>query len=198
MKISFSLVFNKFVNDPVLRENFTAASPTPNGSACRPPDWPRAAWSPITAATFDPKAIQVAAQPTALLVHAWSFGMDWVQSSSTPLLQPKGHEGGQPRLSNFRERAGAAKRTDPKSCGVKSEGPHIARQTACEQRTDPCHPPVGDDLAFHYSLLCSLGFPRRHVPSREFLRQAGEENKVDKYVVSQKSITRIIWKMLKK
>ena len=35
-------------------------------------------------------------------------------------------------------------------------------------------PPVGDDLAFHYSLLCSLGFPRRHVPSREFLRQAGE------------------------
>lgn len=35
-------------------------------------------------------------------------------------------------------------------------------------------PPVGDDLAFHHSLLCSVSLPRRPVPSREFLRQVGE------------------------
>ena len=34
--------------------------------------------------------------------------------------------------------------------------------------------PVGDDLAFHHSLLCSVSLPRRPVPSREFLRQVGE------------------------
>ena len=34
--------------------------------------------------------------------------------------------------------------------------------------------PVGDDLAFHHSLLCSLALPRRPVPSRDFLRRAGE------------------------
>ena len=34
--------------------------------------------------------------------------------------------------------------------------------------------PAGDDLAFHHSLLCSVGLPRRPVPNREFLRRAGE------------------------
>ncbi|MFC4621763.1 replication protein RepA [Comamonas nitrativorans] len=34
--------------------------------------------------------------------------------------------------------------------------------------------PFGDDLAFHHSLLCSLCFPRRAVPNREFLRQTGD------------------------
>ena len=34
--------------------------------------------------------------------------------------------------------------------------------------------PTGDDLAFHHSLLCSLCLPRRAIPVREFLRQAGE------------------------
>ncbi len=34
--------------------------------------------------------------------------------------------------------------------------------------------PTGDDLAFHHSLLCSLCLPRRAIPGREFLRQAGE------------------------
>lgn len=34
--------------------------------------------------------------------------------------------------------------------------------------------PVGDDLAFHHSLLCSAALPRRFIQSREFLRQVGE------------------------
>ncbi|HQO53415.1 MAG TPA: replication protein RepA [Ottowia sp.] len=34
--------------------------------------------------------------------------------------------------------------------------------------------PLRDDLAFHHSLLCSIGLPRRPVLSREFLRRAGE------------------------
>lgn len=34
--------------------------------------------------------------------------------------------------------------------------------------------PLGDDLAFHHSLLCSLSLPRRAVPNREFLRRTGE------------------------
>lgn len=34
--------------------------------------------------------------------------------------------------------------------------------------------PASDDLAFHHSLLCSIGLPRCPVPSREFLRQAGD------------------------
>ena len=34
--------------------------------------------------------------------------------------------------------------------------------------------PAGDDLAFHHSLLCSLGLPRRPTVAREFMRQSGE------------------------